>query len=366
MSEPKSFDDRQFLKDLEFIRSQLSKTDLGQHPTEPHVGRDATKAGDALTAHVLEEESHLNQELKQACLDTGATGAAIALVRGDEMVCYASAGPQAPGIGVCLDPRTGLSGSCIQTHQFQQCNDTQTDDRVDAEACRGLGVRSVLVLPLVEGNELFGILEVLSPRPNAFSQRDLDSLQALADRIVAGRKQNWEATATVASRESGLLPHNLEEVVHLDKSGTSESASEFPHPEHVSKRNDRITTMLGILVIASSMMLGLLLGWRLGWRKATIGFRASSPFNRANTLPENRQTDRAAFPVKRPQPSFAGLDECGQPGVADLPAQLQSGGLTVCEEGRVIFRLPPSAVSPIRDLRTSRRSPRLTPNTARP
>jgi hypothetical protein len=169
----------------------------------------------------------------------------------------------------------------------------------------------------------------------------------------------------VASRESGLLPQKSEEVVHLDKSRTSESASEFPRPEHMSRRNDRITTMLGTLVIASSMMLGLLLGWRLGWQNATLGFRASSPFNRANTLRKNRQTDRATFPVKQPQPSSAGLEECGQPGVADFPAQPPSGGLTVCEEGRVIFRLPPSAVSPIRDLRTSQRSPGLKPNTAR-
>ena len=120
---------------------------------------DATKVADAVAPPVSEEASRLDldKELAQVCVDTGATGAAIALLSGDEMVCHAASGPQAPGIGVRLDPRSGLSGACIQTRQLQQCKDTQTDIRVDAEVCRRLGVRSVVVLPLVDGDELFGI-----------------------------------------------------------------------------------------------------------------------------------------------------------------------------------------------------------------
>jgi hypothetical protein len=143
--EPNSFGNPEFLKDLEFIHEQLSATDLGQHQTESQVRSDVTELADLLAAHgagaasadpapdlVLNEiikEFRLNQVLEQACLATGATGVAIALVRGEEMVCCASTGPQAPDIGVCLDPRTGLSGSCVQTRQLQQCSDTETDPR---------------------------------------------------------------------------------------------------------------------------------------------------------------------------------------------------------------------------------------------
>lgn len=45
-----------------------------------------------------------------------------------------------------------VSGACIQTRQLQQCKDTQTESRIDAEACRRSGVRSVMVLPLVNGD----------------------------------------------------------------------------------------------------------------------------------------------------------------------------------------------------------------------
>ena len=81
MSEPNLFGNPELLKDLEFINEQLSKTELGQHPSESQARSDGAKLADALAEHVAEEESRLNQELEQACLATGATGAAIALVR---------------------------------------------------------------------------------------------------------------------------------------------------------------------------------------------------------------------------------------------------------------------------------------------
>ena len=146
MREPNSFGDPEVLKDLEFIDDQLSKADLGQDSSESQRS-DGTELADALAAQ--REESRLNQELEQVCLATGATGAAIALVRGEEIVCHATAGPHAPGLGARLDPRNGLSGFCIQTRRLQQCIDTQTDPRVDPETCRNLGVRSIVVLPLM-------------------------------------------------------------------------------------------------------------------------------------------------------------------------------------------------------------------------
>ena len=143
------------------------------------------------------EQFRLREILEEACLVTGATGAAIALARGKEMVCCANAGTDAPDLGVCLDLRHGLSGTCIQTRQLQQCTDTETDPRVDRQVCRQLGVRSLAVLPVLQGTELLGIFEILSSRPNAFGQGELDSLQALSCRILPRKLQEVEVTAKV-------------------------------------------------------------------------------------------------------------------------------------------------------------------------
>jgi GAF domain-containing protein len=359
VDEPNSFGNPEFLKDLKFINDQLSATKPGRLPPESPAGSDATKVADAI-APPVSEESRLDQELAQVCVDTGATGAAIALARGDEMVCHAASGPQAPGIGVCLDPRSGLSGACIQTRQLQQCKDTETDARVDTEVCRRLGVRSVVVLPLVDGDELFGIFEILSPFPNAFSQFDLDILNTLSDRIVARRRQNRKSNASASPKESGLFQHKLEEVVL-----NTNQPSTLPRLHHISRKTDRRTTVLGVLVIASAMLLGMLVGWRLGWQKATLSFRTRSPFYRANVLSKHGQTDHTASPVKEPQPASAGKDECGSLGPVSQAIQPPSGGLTICEQGRVIFRSPQAAVAPVRNLPTPSRSGGLSANTAR-
>jgi len=129
----------------------------------------------------------LNQIVEQACLATGATGAAIALTRNGEMVCRATTGRTAPDLGVRLD-NAGFSAECLRIGTLQRCDDTETDPRVDSAACRLLGVRSILVVPLWYWGEFVGIFEIFSPRPNAFGERDEQTLQALAYRIVRHTK----------------------------------------------------------------------------------------------------------------------------------------------------------------------------------
>jgi GAF domain len=351
VDEPNSFGNPEFRKDLESISDQSSKTKPGRLPIDSPPRSDATGVAGEVAPPVSEEASLLDKELAQVCVDTDATGAAIALLRGDEMVCHAASGPQAPGIGERLDPHSGLSGACIQTRQLQQCKDTQTDVRVDAEVCRRLGVRSVVVLPLVDGDELFGIFEILSPLPNAFGQFDLDILHTVADRIVERRRQNRKINASVTPKESGLLQHKLEQVV-LNTNQTST----LPRLDQISRKSDRRTTVLGVLVIASAMLLGMLVGWRQGWQKATLSFRTSSPFYRANVLSRHGHADHPASPVKADQPASAGTDECGPLAPVSPAIQPPSEGLTICEQGRVIFRSPQATVVPVRNLPTPSRS----------
>src|SRR5215831_9537706 len=52
---------------------------------------------------------------------TGATGAAIAVIDHDEMVCKASAGVSTPEIGARLQMDSGLSGESIRTKETLRC-----------------------------------------------------------------------------------------------------------------------------------------------------------------------------------------------------------------------------------------------------
>jgi len=113
---------------------------------------------------------------------TGATGTALALLRGGEMVCRASTGPSAPAVGARLQVRSGLTGESIVRRQLLRCNNAETDPRVNLEACRELGIASIVVLPLVRSTgEVRGLFELFSDHPYAFEERDLIALERMAE-----------------------------------------------------------------------------------------------------------------------------------------------------------------------------------------
>ena len=116
----------------------------------------------------LEPAISLITERAQAL--TGATGAALALRRGEEIVCRARAGRTAPDIGVRLQTESGISADCVRTGEVVLCNDAERNPRVDLASARRLGVRSILAAPLRHFRRTLGVFEVLSSSPARFQQ----------------------------------------------------------------------------------------------------------------------------------------------------------------------------------------------------
>ncbi len=116
---------------------------------------------------------------------TGATGAAIALRRGNEIICRARTGRTAPDIGVRLQTDSGLSAECVRTGEVLLCHDAESNARVDWASCRRLGVRSILVAPLRHFRRTLGVFEVLSSTPHAFDSNDVATMQFLSGMMVA-------------------------------------------------------------------------------------------------------------------------------------------------------------------------------------
>ena len=116
---------------------------------------------------------------------TGASGAAIALRKGDEMVCRARAGRTAPDLGVRLQSDSGISADCVRTGEVVLCHDAAENPRVDLAACQRLGVRSILAAPLRHFRRTLGVFEVFSASPYAFASRDVATMQLLSSVMVA-------------------------------------------------------------------------------------------------------------------------------------------------------------------------------------
>jgi putative methionine-R-sulfoxide reductase with GAF domain/uncharacterized Zn finger protein (UPF0148 family) len=128
-----------------------------------------------------ELDSTLQLLVERAQYITGATGTALALPQGEEMVCRASAGASAPAVGARLQVHSGLTGESISRRQLLRCDNAETDPRVNLEACRALGIASIVVLPLLRrSGEIRGLFELFSDHPYAFEERDLIALERMA------------------------------------------------------------------------------------------------------------------------------------------------------------------------------------------
>ena len=151
-----------------------------ERPLQRRLSLAIDNDGSELTSTL---EELLSIMLERAMLATRATGAAIGLSKGREMVCMAAQGT-APDVGARLDPQSGFSGMCARKRRILLCDDAETDPRVDLAACRQLGTRSMIAVPLLNRTKTFGILEVLSARPHAFDDNDIRQLNLVAAMTV--------------------------------------------------------------------------------------------------------------------------------------------------------------------------------------
>lgn len=131
-------------------------------------------------------EAALQLLAERAQYITGASGAAIALLEGSDMICQASAGPSAPALGAEVQVKSGLTGESVRTRKTLRCDDAETDSRVNRESCRALGIKSVMVVPFIRDQEVIGVFELLADRAHAFEDRDVTALERLAEMVQTG------------------------------------------------------------------------------------------------------------------------------------------------------------------------------------
>jgi PAS domain S-box-containing protein len=146
--------------------AMLMDTELFQAVIEVQQAVAAVGLDPVTVRHVIAERS---QRL------TGATGAVIEAIEGDELVPQVRIGTEAPRLRI----DNSLSGLCVRTGELQRSDDLETDPRVGHNAYRALGVRSLLAVPLKHEQRTIGVLKVVSPNPQAFTDRDAKALRLL-------------------------------------------------------------------------------------------------------------------------------------------------------------------------------------------
>jgi len=267
----------------------------------------------------------LYELLQQACTAALATSGAIGLCECGEIVCRARTGESAPDLGVRLDQHSMLAATCFETRNCQRCDDTETDPRVDAERCRRLGVRSILLVPILRAQEMIGILEVLSPLPNAFSDKEIEVLRIFSQRVIDKLERAQQVQAS-GGLDSAHEPEKLENW----EPATQDSPDDKDAADKGRKRDFSTDALLVSLVL-----LAVTLGWMLD--------RAEWHAHRGGAGKSHAQLSKRPPAAGSSSDSSAGTDPFSDitlESKATDKNETDDGSLTVSRDGKVVFRLP--------------------------
>jgi EAL domain-containing protein (putative c-di-GMP-specific phosphodiesterase class I)/putative methionine-R-sulfoxide reductase with GAF domain len=146
-----------------------------------------------------------------------ADGAAIELLEAGELTYVCAAGALSPALGLRLRTDNTMSGLAIARSVTLRCDDAETDDRVDRDACRAVGARSLLCVPLrhPHDDEAFGVLKVTSASAGAFTDEDVTTLtrlggfMAVAISAASDIARVSEEVATFNSRHASEFVANV-------------------------------------------------------------------------------------------------------------------------------------------------------------
>jgi len=246
----------------EALQSLLAFATLRQQILERHeADRDSnrTKPGRGLDLFALDEVLQLVAQ--RALTITGADGIAIALAENDAIICRASSGTVAPDPGARVDPNSGFSGACLVSGQVVRCDDSENDARVDAAACRRLGARSMLAVPLSAKQTVIGLMEAFSSEPCGFNDCDVRSLDLLAELILAAIRPEEEDRLAEISRKVVAKP--------AIETGASEIPVQAVPPDvpapNLAGYATAEASKPGLAVVAGVLCLAIALGGALWW-----------------------------------------------------------------------------------------------------
>jgi N-acetylmuramoyl-L-alanine amidase len=283
----------------EALQALLAFSSLHEQLRQRRNRDQREKASDP--AEVWELESFVLDEVlslvaERALAITGADGIAIAMAEGNAFVCRASAGTIAPDPGARLDPNSGFSGACLRSGGIVRCDDSEKDRRVDVQACRRLGARSMVAVPIAGRHGTIGLLEAFSAGPYGFNDSDVRSLNLLAELILAALKPEEEGrlaelsqrlvSGESAEASSQTVPSGVESAQLRASSENGAPVSPEPETDPAGLESEpsgrfRIALTVLLVLVVLAAVTGAVAWWKIAHRTPPPG-PATGP---ASSLP---------------------------------------------------------------------------------
>ena len=131
-----------------------------------------------------------------------ASGVAIALLEGNELVYRAGSGSAGNDVGRHVPAVLSVCASDARK-EILKVENAEMDSRVEAEVCRQFGVNSILMLPIYKQQVLMGVLQVQFTDAHTFLDRELCAYRLMLNLLedAISREQNQQQSGASSTVE---------------------------------------------------------------------------------------------------------------------------------------------------------------------
>jgi PAS domain S-box-containing protein len=159
--------------------------------------KDTLQVQREVTAAAADRQAAMHTVARRAVdLFPAADGSAVELLEDDHLTYVATAGTLAPFSGSLISLTGSLSGAALAANVPAHSRDVTGDPRVNQDACRRLGIGSMVVAPLHAEGTPVGLLKIAASRPGAFDDSDEQQLLLLADSLSSALRHADDAAHT--------------------------------------------------------------------------------------------------------------------------------------------------------------------------
>jgi PAS domain S-box-containing protein len=172
-----------------------------------------------IAALALEPDAVTQAILERAQQLTGADGAVVLWLDSTGLVWRYAAGAAAPFVGYRPKEGASLASIALNSLETHYAPDTAVDPRVDVDATKRTGFRSVISAPIMRGSSAIALLSVASKQAHAFDEVALETTRLMAEFVSAALQsgEELEARRRLADelRTQGLVVEHMRTALHV-------------------------------------------------------------------------------------------------------------------------------------------------------
>jgi putative methionine-R-sulfoxide reductase with GAF domain len=291
------------------------------------------------TQHQI-QMSHLNlEEAMDLIADSiqriaNASGAAIGLVEGEELVYRAASGSAAGIVGTRAKASSCLTSECLMNGATLHCADVTKERGLDVNLCRARNIRSLIAVPIYYEGKTVGSVELHFASPNVSHEQDVRTCQLMAGLVTEAkaRADELEWKQALAAERATML-----EALEKLKPQLQQLASE-PEPlasstpaVRAAEANGNSCSQCGNTMDDEQIFCGVCGTERTGFTPAGTQSKAASlwPMSETQAGPEEEISE--PWPGTSPDPQLHRASDLEMSLLNETPAELAEGPVTAGE-----------------------------------